>query len=191
MIRYIGIGCTRIGRLGIGRLGAVLLACLSAQPVSAESPGSSGQQTLTAAQKPMPAPEFTLPDLDGKPHALADYRGKVVVLNFWATWCPPCRYEMPAMQRAWEKVRDEDIVFIGVDVGEDTDTVFTFLADYPVDFPLLLDEEAKVIEQYPVTGLPTTYIIDPQGRITHRAVGGREWDDEGLLNELRELLKTP
>lgn len=181
MIRYVGIGC----------IGALLLACLSVFPAFAESSGSSGRQTLTAAQKPMPAPEFTLPDLDGKPHALADYRGKVVVLNFWATWCPPCRYEMPAMQRAWAKVRDEDIVFIGVDVGEDTDTVFTFLADYPVDFPLLLDEEAKVIEQYPVTGLPTTYIIDPQGRITHRAVGGREWDDEGLLNELRGLLKTP
>lgn len=152
----------------------------------AATPGSE-RQTLTAAERPLPAPAFTLPDLDGKPHALADYRGKVVVLNFWATWCPPCRYEMPAMQRAWEKVRDDGIVFVGVDVGEDADTVFTFLADYPVDFPLLLDQDAKVIEQYPVTGLPTTYVIDPQGRITHRAVGSREWDDAGLLDSLRAL----
>lgn len=159
--------------------------------VSFAASPAADRQTLTPAQQPMPAPEFTLPDLDGKPHTLADYRGKVVVLNFWATWCPPCRYEMPAMQRAWEKVRDENIVFVGVDVGEDSDTVFTFLADYPVEFPLLLDQDAKVIEQYPVTGLPTTYVIDPRGRITHRAVGGREWDDEALLKELRSLSVKP
>ena len=165
-----------------------LLYCCAALTFAA-SPAAD-RQTLTPAQQPAPAPEFTLPDLDGKSHTLADYRGKVVVLNFWATWCPPCRYEMPAMQRAWEKVRDEDIVFIAVDVGEDSDTVFTFLADYPVEFPLLLDEQAKVVEQYPVTGLPTTYIIDPQGRITHRAVGGREWDDPGLLDSLRALHKS-
>lgn len=165
---------------------AAMLICLCATSVFAASPAGE-RQTLTPAQRPAPAPEFTLPDLDGKTHALADYRGKVVVLNFWATWCPPCRYEMPSMQRAWEKVRDEGIVFIAVDVGEDSDTVFTFLADYPVEFPLLLDEEAKVIEQYPVTGLPTTYVIDPQGRITHRAVGGREWDDPNLLASLRAL----
>lgn len=155
----------------------------------AASPAAD-RQTLTPAQQPAPAPGFALPDLDGKPHTLADYRGKVVVLNFWATWCPPCRYEMPSMERAWEKVRDQGIVFIAVNVGEDSDTVFTFLADYPVEFPLLLDEQAKVVKQYPVTGLPTTYVVDPQGRITHRAVGAREWDDEGLLNSLRVLSKS-
>jgi peroxiredoxin len=147
-------------------------------------------QTLSAVSKPVVAPAFELTDLDGRPQKLADYLGKVVVLNFWATWCPPCREEMPSMQRGWEKVRDEDIVFLGVNVGEDADTVFLFLADYSVDFPLLLDEDATVIERYPVTGLPTTYIIDPQGRITHRAVGGRAWDDDALLNSLRAL-KSP
>jgi peroxiredoxin len=154
---------------------------------SAAGFAQSADQTLTPAQQPVEAPDFELPDMDGQMHKLSGFRGKVVVLNFWATWCPPCRYEMPAMQRAWEMVKDEDIVFLAVDVGEDADTVFLFLADYPVDFPLLLDEEAKVIEAYPVTGLPTTYIIDPQGRITHRAVGGREWDDAGLLDTLRTL----
>lgn len=174
----------------IGFIHVLLLTCLQAATVRAETPAAAVQQTLTAAQQPTPAPEFSLPDLDGKLHTLSEYRGKLVVLNFWATWCPPCRYEMPAMQRAWEQVGDEGIVFLGVDVGEDSDTVFTFLADYPLDFPLLLDEQAKVIEQYPVTGLPTTYIIDPQGRITHRAVGGRAWDDTALLDRLRAL-RTP
>ena len=150
----------------------------------------TGEQTLSAVTKPVAAPGFELTDVDGRTQKLSDYLGKVVVLNFWATWCPPCRYEMPSMQRGWEKVRDEDIVFLGVNVGEDEDTVFMFFADYPVDFPLLLDKDAKVIAQYPVTGLPTTYVIDPQGRITHRAVGGRAWDDDGLLNSLRAL-KSP
>ena len=167
---------------------SILLLCLALTPAQAEAPAA---QTLPAAKQPTPAPDFELPDLDDRLHKLSDYRGKVVVLNFWATWCPPCRYEMPSMQRGSEKTRDENVVFLGVNVGEDQDTVFTFLADYPVDFPLLLDRDARVIEQYPVTGLPTTYIIDPEGRITHRAVGGREWDDDGLLKTLRGLLQAP
>lgn len=165
--------------------GAVLL--LASAPAAPAVPEGAAPQILHAAQTPQPAPDFELVDLDGVPHKLSDYRGKVVVLNFWATWCPPCRYEMPSMQRGWEQVKDEDIVFLGVNVGEDADTVFVFLADYPVEFPLWFDHEAKVIESYPVTGLPTTYIIDPAGRITHRAVGSREWDDPGLLGQLRAL----
>lgn len=158
-------------------------------------PGAGGAQsapaeaapTLPAVPEVVPAPEFALADMDGGMHRLADYRGKLVVLNFWATWCPPCRREMPAMQRAWEKVRDEDIVILAVNVGEDSDTVFLFTADYPVEFPLLLDRQAEVIERYGVTGLPTTYIIDPRGRITHRTIGTREWDDPALLETLRKL----
>lgn len=184
MIMAVGDGVP--GRLLRAACCAVLLLASAPAAVEADAP-----QTLHAARTPLPAPDFELADLDGSPHRLSDYRGKVVVLNFWATWCPPCRYEMPSMQRAWEQVRDEDIVFLGVNVGEDADTVFLFLADYPVDFPLLFDREAKVIEAYPVTGLPTTYIIDPAGRITHRAVGSREWDDAGLLDELRALRRAP
>ncbi len=177
----------RLQRICLLQLLCMLVLCLSAYQSAAKE---SGAQTLSAVTKPVAAPAFELMDLDGRPHKLADYLGKVVVLNFWATWCPPCREEMPSMQRGWEKVRDEDIVFLGVNVGEDADTVFLFLADYSVDFPLLLDKDAKVIEEYPVTGLPTTYIIDAQGRITHRAVGGRAWDDDVLLDRLRAL-KSP
>ena len=164
------------------------LLALASAPAAAEP---AAAQALHPAQTPRLAPDFELPDLDGRLHKLSDYRGQVVVLNFWATWCPPCRAEMPSMQRGWEQVKDEGIVFLGVNVGEDADTVFLFLADYPVDFPLLFDAQAKVIEAYPVTGLPTTYIIDPAGRITHRAVGSREWDDTGLLDELRALRRAP
>ena len=165
-----------------------LAVCAGSFAAQAVTPAG---QTLPEVPRPVAAPEFALKDLDGVPHKLADYRGKVVVLNFWATWCPPCRYEMPSMQHGWEAAQADGIVFIGVNVGEDADTVFMFLGDYPVEFPLLLDIDAQVIKQYQVVGLPTTYIIDPQGRLTHRVVGSREWNDAALLNALRGLLPKP
>jgi len=138
------------------------------------------------ADRPM-APEFALADIDGVMHRLSDYRGQVVIVNFWATWCPPCREEMPSMQRAWEQIQDEDMVILAIDVGEDEDTIFTFTADYPVEFPLLLDLDSAVIQEWPVRGLPTTFVIDPQGHIAYRAIGTRDWEDPALLDTLRNL----
>ena len=150
---------------------------------------ASGDSTSTlhaVADRPV-APEFALADIDGVMHRLSDYRGQVVIVNFWATWCPPCREEMPSMQRAWEQIQDEDMVILAIDVGEDEDTIFTFTADYPVEFPLLLDLDSRVIQEWPVRGLPTTFIVDPQGRIAYRAIGTRDWEDPALLETLRAL----
>ncbi len=144
-------------------------------------------QTLAALEKPFPAPQFALKDENGKTHRLSDYRGKVVVLNFWATWCPPCRYEMPSMERAHQIVKGEGIVLLAVNVGETEDQVFEFTGRYPVTFPLLLDTDGSITRNYPVIGLPTTFIIDPKGQVTHRAIGGREWDDPKLVAELKKL----
>ncbi len=133
------------------------------------------------------ATDFVLTDLDGKQHRLSDYRGQVVIINFWATWCPPCRAEMPSMQRAWEQLKKAGIVMLGIDVGEDEDTIFQFTANYPVEFPLLMDLDSKVIDQWPVLGLPTTFVVDTEGRIAYRAIGGREWDEPELLALVRAL----
>ena len=133
------------------------------------------------------SPDFSLLDIEGKKHTLSGYRGKVVVLNFWATWCPPCRYEMPSMQRASELLSNDNVIFLAVDIGEDEDTVFTFTADYPVDFALLLDHDSSVIKQWEVRGLPTTFVIDPEGKIIYRAIGGRDWDKPIFLEKLRAL----
>ncbi len=162
-------------------LGLVLLALT--QLVAAQQPGKG---LTPMAGQPM-APDFRLEDLDGRIHRLSDYRGRVVIVNFWATWCPPCRAEMPSMQRAWEQLEKEGILLLGIDVGEDEDRVFQFTADYPVEFPLLLDRDSKVIDQWPVLGLPTTFVVDPDGRIAYRAIGGREWDDPELLARVRAL----
>ena len=160
---------------------------LLALTCAARSQGS--RQTLTPLAQRVPAPDFALPDMDGRIHRLSDYRGRVVIVNFWATWCPPCREEMPSLQRAREALRADGVEVLAVDVGEDEDTVFTFTADYPVEFPLLLDGDGAVIGEWPVKGLPTTFVVDANGRIAYRAVGGRAWDDPVLLAMVRGLLE--
>jgi len=133
------------------------------------------------------AVNFKLPDMDGKIHQLSDYKGQPVIINFWATWCPPCREELPSMNRGWAKIKSEGIAMLAINVGEDEDTIFTFTGDYPIDFTVLLDQSGDVINQWPIKGLPTTLVVDPQGRIVYRAIGGREWDADELLNLVRAL----
>ncbi len=144
-------------------------------------------QSLHEVKNKIMAPNFILNDIDGNEHKLSSYRGKVVLVNFWATWCPPCRDEMPSMDRAYEKFKQSNIVMLAINIGEDEDTIFKFTGNYPVSFPLLMDQDSRVIKQWPVTALPTTYIVDPAGRLFYRAIGGREWDDEALVKRLNAL----
>ncbi|MGD2137247.1 MAG: redoxin domain-containing protein [Gammaproteobacteria bacterium] len=144
-------------------------------------------QTLTLMPEDMAAPDFVLQDTEGNTRRLSDYRGKPVIVNFWSTWCPPCRKEIPSMNRAWHILSQEDIAMLAVNVGEDEDTIFIFTADYPADFPILMDRSGDVIARWPVKGLPTTFVIAPEGRIAYRAIGSREWDDAALLDMIRAL----
>ena len=115
--------------------GAILLAVML---IFLCLPSWAGKGLTPVPDRPA-APELNLVDLDGETHRLSDYHGKVVIVNFWATWCPPCREEMPSMQRAWELLKEEQVVMLAVDVGESEETVFAFLGLAPVEFPLLLD----------------------------------------------------
>jgi peroxiredoxin len=144
-------------------------------------------QTLTPLPEGTVAPDFALSDTDGNQHQLSDYRGKPVIINFWATWCPPCREEIPSMNRAWQVLEQEGIAMLAIDMGEDEDTIFIFTADYPADFPILLDRSGEVTEEWPVKGLPTTFVVAPDGSLVYRAIGSREWDDPALLDRIRAL----
>ena len=144
-------------------------------------------QSLTALKDKPKAPNFKLIDMDDVTHTLGEFKGKPVIINFWATWCPPCREELPSMNRAWKKVKGEGIKMIAINVGEDEDAIFAFSGEYPIDFLVLLDQNTEEINKWPIKGLPTTFILDPQGRIVYQAVGGREWDDDDLLNKIRAL----
>ncbi len=137
------------------------------------------------------APDFALRDLEGRVHRLSDYRGKVVVVNFWATWCPPCRKEMPSLERAWRALRGEGVVVLAVDVAEDENAVFAFVAERDLTLPVLLDEQGDTIARWSAKGLPTTYIVDPEGRIAYQAVGPREWDEAPILKAILALRKGP
>ena len=144
-------------------------------------------QSLTPIAGHVPAPDFELLDTNGKTHRLSDYRGRPVIINFWTTWCPPCREELPSMNRAWKQLEKEGIAMLAINMGEDEDTIFVFSADYPTDFPILMDQFGEVIASWPVKGLPTTYVIAPDGNIAYRAIGSREWDDKDLLDTIRAL----
>ena len=161
-------------------LGTLLL--LMTGSVSAAGP----PELTTVPDKPM-APDFNLPDTEGDTHRLSDYRGQVVIVNFWAVWCAPCRKEMPSMQRAWEQVRDQEVTLLAVNWGDSEEDIAKFKEKYPVDFPLLLDEDKSLPEQWGVKGLPTTFVVDPEGRLVYRIVGEREWDDPELLAQVLAL----
>ncbi|MGB5831856.1 MAG: TlpA disulfide reductase family protein [Thiohalocapsa sp.] len=142
---------------------------------------------LTAMPDQPEAPGFDLSGPDGTRSSLEAMRGKPVIVNFWATWCPPCRAEMPSMQRAWEQIEDEGILMVAVNVGEDAQTIEEFTEQLPVDFPLPMDLDSRVTQSWPMNGLPTTFVVDPDGRLAYRAQGEREWDDATLLDLVRAL----
>ena len=136
------------------------------------------------------APQFTLQDPERQVHRLTDFSGKVVVVNFWASWCVPCRQELPSMNRASRAQPDEVVIWLAVNVGEDREAVEAFRKDYPIAFTVLLDTDGRVSKDWRVTGMPTTFVINPKGEIAHQIVGKRDWDDAAHLQLVRQLLDS-
>jgi peroxiredoxin len=123
------------------------------------------------------APDFQLQTLDGKTVRLSDYRGQGVFLNFWATYCPPCKKEMPYMQNQYEKFKDKGVTILAVDVGEPKLTVEKFVKRYGLTFPILLDEKEEVIDLYGVGAIPVTFLIDKNGKVVDRITASLTEED--------------
>lgn len=117
------------------------------------------------------AAPFTVTLFDGKKLSLDDLRGKTVFLNFWASWCPPCRAEARDLEAAWQRVKDSDVVFLGVDIQDTEENARAYLKEFNVTYPNGRDLSGKVAVDYGVWGIPETFFIDPQGRITYKHVG--------------------
>lgn len=146
---------------------------------------------LTPVKNVISASDFELPDMDEEIIKLSKYRGKVVLLNFWATWCPPCIREMPSMERLHQQVAAEDFKVLAVNQMEDIDQVFAFTGQLDVDptFEILFDANSEVSQAYAVRGLPTTYLIDKKGNIRYRAVGGREFNHPEVIKIINQLIE--
>ena len=165
---------------------ALLLLALSAVVAA----GEELSHTFASIDPPRSVPDFVLPDMDGEPHSLQDYRGKVVLVNFWATWCPPCRREMPALEALYTRLADQPFAVLAINQWEDADHVFAYMGDLNVfpSFPILFDPESKVSADFGVKGLPTSFLLDKQGRVVFRAVGGRAFDHPEVEQIIRGLL---
>lgn len=145
---------------------------------------------LSPLTKIIAASDFELLNMDEEKRKLSDYRGKVVLLNFWATWCPPCIREMPSMERLHQQINADDFSVIAINQMEDSDQVFAFTGQLEVDptFEILFDSRSEVSQVYAVRGLPTTYLIDKQGNIRYRAVGGREFNHPEVVKIISDLI---
>ncbi len=145
---------------------------------------------LTEIKKVILASDFALQNMDEEIIKLSDYRGKVVLLNFWATWCPPCVRELPSMERLQGLVGREAFKVIAINQMEAPDDVFAFTGQLTIEptFEIVFDTDSKVSQAYAVRGLPTTYLIDKKGNIRYRAVGGREFDHVEVVRQIKQLI---
>lgn len=156
----------------------VLALATNGQP---SQPAISGDRPVTGVSGDRPAPDFTLTDLDGNRVSLSQFSGQPVVVNFWATWCPPCKIEIPHLIEAYEREQD-DVVFLAVSVDEPASVVRRFAEENGMPFTILLDDGGSVAEDYGVKGIPTTFFISRDGQIAVRYVGpmSSRAIDEGL-----------
>lgn len=146
-------------------------------------------QKLTPVKQSIMAPALKLQDMDEETTDLKDLKGKTVVVNFWATWCPPCRKEMASLGRLHQSTKDKNVEVLAVDIGEDDDAVFAFMAelDPTPEFTVLFNEDGSLMKSWKVRGLPTTFIINPKGEIAYFAIGGRNFDDPEIIKAITDL----
>jgi cytochrome c biogenesis protein CcmG/thiol:disulfide interchange protein DsbE len=145
-----------------------------------------------------PAPDFTVTDLEGAPKTLADYEGKVLLVNIWATWCPPCQEEMPSMQRLREAIPDEDFAILAISVdapsgerdifGREGGDLVAFAAEKGLTFTILHDPTGKIQQTYQTTGVPESFVVGRDGLIMRKVAGPTEWDAQANVDLIKRLL---
>jgi len=136
------------------------------------------------------APVTQLSDMDGKSQNIAQYRGRWVFVHFWASWCGPCRKEMPHIQKLVTSMQEQGLAFMIINTAESEDTVFAFLGGVAPELNSLMDRDGLVTERWQPRGLPATYLVDPVGIVRYQALGGRPWHKEPYMNFLKALSKS-
>jgi thiol-disulfide isomerase/thioredoxin len=174
-------------------LAAVLLSGVGWIVLSRVPPAASRQSTpAPGAREGFSAPDFTLDRLNGGQMTLSEMRGQVVLINIWATWCVPCRIEMPALEQAYQDYRDQGLVVLGVNATyQDSEKdIAPFIQQFGMTFPILLDRTGRVDQSYEVRGLPTSFFVDRQGMIRYVSIGAM--NNAVIRSRIEELVKeTP
>ncbi len=184
----------------IGLVSIFLLLLTAGVSAQEEKPAnlSEAQQMLYEAgfgvpKNPVEAPDFTLESLQGKEVSLRELRGKVVVLNLWATWCPPCRAEMPSMQEVYDELADSGFTILAVAAPNSPRDSLEKIRDHieknDFTFPVLLDNDMTVNRSYGTGSIPTSWIIGPDGMLQARLVGAREWTDDTIVTALKLMME--
>ena len=146
-------------------------------------------QAIAAKKVQGPAPDFTLKALSGKNMKLSEMRGTVILLNFWASWCAPCRLEMPLLNDLHNKYQALGFAVLGVNVEEDSNMARRYINDRPVDFPILLDNTQQVSKQYKVIAMPTTVLIDRDGNMRYLHQGFKPGDEKKYRKMVKKLIR--
>jgi peroxiredoxin len=151
-----------------------------------------GAGVLVGRRAPALAPDFAVPDLRGRAVRLSALRGKVVLLNVWTTWCPPCRDEMPSMQKLYDRMQGRDFELLAVSQDEGGQSVVEpFVKEMKLSFPVLVDPERQVGERFGVWGYPETFVIDRNGFVVERVIGPRDWSAAAEVAKIEALLAPP
>jgi len=190
-MRY--VTCMRLNIVSLPIFGAVLfLLALALPAAAAEKPTAADFKAVGLAplKEGTRSVDFTLSDLKGRKVSLSSFKGKVVFLNFWATWCPPCRGEMPSMERLYQKLKDKGLEILAVDLQEDARTVQKFGTEHKLSFPVLLAADGRVGATYGARSIPTSYLIGRDGSALGGIIGGREWDTPEMITFLTRLLEA-
>lgn len=176
-------------RYFLHKLGFVVLICILSGMMLAcdkkETPDASAPSRVSKGEA---APDFTLKNRQGEDVTLSDLRGQVVLVNFWATWCPPCRQEMPSMEKLYQHLKGEDFEMLAINVEENgPEAVASFLKDKSHSFPILFDPQAHAQRLYNVTKYPETFVVDRNGIVVEHIMGAIDWMQPNVVNYLENL----
>lgn len=173
--------------LGVLISGAVAVFFLLRQ---GENPAATGQPPVVSVN--LPAPDFSLPLLDGRKTRLSDHGGRVVLLNIWATWCPPCLSEMPSMEKLYQKFREAEFEILAVSIDAmGTDVVAPFIRNHNLSFPVLIDSKGTITRLYRTTGVPESFIINKEGVVVKKIIGPIDWTEQSVLEFFQDLIQEP